>query len=206
MDLKAYLESGLVEAYCLGLLPEAEAQALTRLAQQHPELEAAIHDTLQTLTAYAAEQAPLPDALRPRTLATLAALAEEEHISLDAPPLLHRHSDAARWRAAVAHIPPPEDSDETGMKFHFLKETDSVQLCIAWLNTELVEAEHHPEEFHESFLILEGSCTCQLGDRLLHLRAGDYLDIPPDTPHSIRNTSEPTLGYVKALIQRRKVA
>jgi quercetin dioxygenase-like cupin family protein len=86
-----------------------------------------------------------------------------------------------------------------------LRETEEWQLCVAWLQTDLIEEAHHQNEFQESFLILEGTCECDLGGKIIRLQPGGYLDIPFDTPHVIKVTT-PENGFVKALIQRRKVA
>jgi len=107
------------------------------------------------------------------------------------------------WNECLKGLEP--DKEFGDLKVRFLKETPDYELCLAWLTTELAETEHHAEEFVESFLILEGTCECNIGGQLIYLKTGDYLDIPIDTPHTIRSTSTQT-GYVKALIQRRKPA
>jgi mannose-6-phosphate isomerase-like protein (cupin superfamily) len=123
-------------------------------------------------------------------------------IDIANPPLIHRNSDIADWNEAVAHLKP--DTDHGDIKTSFLVFTDELQLCVAWLSDRLDEDEHHEGDFEESFLILEGSCECNIGGKIFRLKAGDYLDIPFNTPHTITSTSPQ--GYVKAIIQRKKVA
>ncbi len=42
MDIKAYIESGIIESYVLGMADDQERAELERLSQQHPEIRAAI--------------------------------------------------------------------------------------------------------------------------------------------------------------------
>ncbi|WP_298362469.1 cupin domain-containing protein [Runella sp.] len=127
----------------------------------------------------------------------------EEAIQLTKPPLINRHSDIKKWNEALTGIQP--NFEYEGLKVHFLRQTEELQLCVAWLQSDMVEKAHHRDEFQESFLILEGTCDCDLGDRIVSLQPGGYLDIPFDTPHTIKVTS-PENRHVNALIQRRKVA
>ncbi len=201
MDVQAYIESGVVEEYCLGLLSEHQSLEVKRLAALFPKIQQEIKNTEAALCNYA--EVPPRSALKEQIMGTLQNLKLEEEIHLENPPLINRHSDINKWNKALAGIEPTLEYD--GLKVHFLRETDELQLCVAWLHTSLIEQEHHREEFQESFLILEGTCDCDLGGTIVSLQPGGYLDIPFDTPHIIKVTS-PEIGYVKALIQRRKIA
>ena len=50
------------------------------------------------------------------------------------------------------------------------------------------------------------TCECNIGGKMIYLQAGDYLEIPRFTQHTIRNTSAHPQHFVKALVQRRKAA
>lgn len=41
----------------------------------------------------------------------------------------------------------------------------------------------------ETFYVLEGECTWQIGDRQVRATPGSYVFIPPGVPHNIGNTS-----------------
>jgi mannose-6-phosphate isomerase-like protein (cupin superfamily) len=47
-----------------------------------------------------------------------------------------------------------------------------------------------PEEEHdnylESFFILKGRCECTIGENFYKLGAGDFIEIPLNTPHNIK--------------------
>lgn len=69
MNIREYIDNGMVESYVLGLSTPDESEELERLVREHPELEtefAAVERTIQQLLF---EEAVLPPAtLRSRTL------------------------------------------------------------------------------------------------------------------------------------------
>jgi mannose-6-phosphate isomerase-like protein (cupin superfamily) len=197
--MENYSESGIIEAYCLGLLPGVEAAAITLAAEKDVTLQQMILETEAALKNYSdVEGAP---ALKKSILAGIAAIPVSK-IDINNPPLINYQSDADEWNEAIEHIKP--QTDHGNIKTTFLTFTDELQVCVAWLSNRLEEDGHHEDEFEESFLILEGSCECNLDGKIFRLKAGDYLDIPFNTQHTITSTSPQ--GYVKAIIQRRKTA
>lgn len=62
----------------------------------------------------------------------------------------------------------------------------------------------HPSQ-HETYDVLEGEAEFQLGGKTLHVKAGDKVDIPPNTSHTFKNvgagwlkmrdTHEPALSF-----------
>jgi mannose-6-phosphate isomerase-like protein (cupin superfamily) len=198
--MEKYRGSGIIEAYCLGLLSEEEAVALTLAAEKDFQLQLQIAETEQALRSYS--NIDRASAMKNSILSSLSSIPVFTKIDIANPPLIDRNSDIADWNEAVAHIEP--ETDHGDIKTSFLVFTDELQLCVAWLSDRLEEDEHHEDDFEESFLILEGSCECNVGGNIFRLKAGDYLDIPFNTPHTITSTSPQ--GYVKAIIQRRKSA
>lgn len=198
--MENYKESGIIEAYCLGLLPEDEAAAITVAAAKDTLLQQMIMETEEALTHY--RQVNKASALKGSVLARLAAMTADTKIDINDPPLINRNSDIDAWNEAIAHIEP--ETDHGNIKTSFIRYSDELQLCIAWLSERLEEDEHHEDEFEESFLILEGSCECNIGGKIFRLKAGDYLDIPFNTHHTITSTSPQ--GFVKAIIQRKRTA
>jgi mannose-6-phosphate isomerase-like protein (cupin superfamily) len=197
--MENHSESGIIEAYCLGLLSEEEAIALTIAAAHDTALQQQIQKTEEALINYS--HVNRTAALKDTILATLQSM-QVTRIDIANPPLINRNSDIADWNEAVADIEP--ETDHGNIKTTFLTFTDELQLCVAWLYDQLDEGEHHEDEFEESFLILEGSCECNIGGKIYRLKAGDYLDIPFNTNHTIISTSPQ--GYIKAIIQRKKTA
>lgn len=198
--MENYTESGIIEAYCLGLLPENEAAAITLAAAKDPLLQQKIVETEEALKNYG--HVSHASSLKESILDRLSSIPVAAKIDIANPPLINRNSDVDDWNEAIAHIEP--ETDHGNIKTSFITYSDQLQLCIAWLFDRLEEDEHHEDEFEESFLILEGSCECNIGGKIFRLKAGDFLDIPYNTHHTIISTSPQ--GYVKAIIQRRKNA
>lgn len=196
------LQSGLVEAYCLGTLSEKETKTLLEAVGKYPELQEAIDSALAVMERY--PPAPEPRAgLKNKVLDFLDNFLPEETINLASPPLIHLHSDANAWNKALIGVQP--DMEEDGMAARVLKDTEEVVLSVVWLSGAMVEDQHEANDFLESFFILEGACECDFEGKIVRFSAGDYFDIPPNTRHTIKNIS-PNLGYVKGLVQRRKAA
>lgn len=201
-ELNTYIASGIIEAYCLGSLPPAQAAEVAAMAAAHPEVQAEIDRILATLEKYPQSPEPRAD-LKSRVLDFLDAFLKKETVDLQNPPLLHRHSDADAWNAALKNIEP--DIQEPGFAARVLKESDDLILSVVWLSADLVEEPHASDEFQESFFILEGACECDFEGKIVRFSAGDYFDIPPNTRHVIKNISE-GLPYVKGLVQRQRAA
>jgi mannose-6-phosphate isomerase-like protein (cupin superfamily) len=200
--IEKYTAPGILEEYCLGLLPAATAAAITAAIKQYPELLQKIKAIENALLEYSIT-ATVKQPLKEKILASLENLPFENKIDLNNPPAINRNSNLQEWNNALGPMTP--DKDYGNIKVRFIKDTPELQLCIAWLQDTLDEDEHHADEFAESFFILEGSCACNIGGEIIHLKAGDYLDIPFNTHHTIKSTSA-DIGYVKAIIQRKKTA
>lgn len=72
MDIKEYIENGMVESYVLGLSSPDENSEMRKLLQEHPELETEfeeVEDVLHRL--FYADAVPPPVTLRSRTLQPL---------------------------------------------------------------------------------------------------------------------------------------
>ncbi len=46
---------------------------------------------------------------------------------------------------------------------------------------------HFHTRFEDSFFVLDGLLTVQLGDDIVELRSGDFASAPPGVPHSLTN-------------------
>ncbi|MBP6812306.1 MAG: cupin domain-containing protein [Saprospiraceae bacterium] len=203
MDIRAYFDSGIIEEYCLGLLDAEAAAGVEQLSRQYPAIDFEIRQTLETLTRFSTIATPGPQ-LKTKLFHLIEQLKTEQIIDLESLPFIHQYSDVAAWNKVLEGLAP--NFEEDSARYHFLQERPDFQLAVVWLEGQLVEDGHDPAEFEESFLILEGTCECNIGEKVIHLKAGDYLEIPRFTQHTIRNTSVHPQPFVKALVQRRKAA
>jgi hypothetical protein len=53
MDIEKYLDSGIIEDYCLGVLSPEEAKEVAQIAEQFPGVEEAIREIEEVLKKYA---------------------------------------------------------------------------------------------------------------------------------------------------------
>ena len=72
MDIKKYIESGVLEHYLLGLLSEKEAQEVERLASEYPEIRVELNAMEESLEGFAqANSTPMPEGLSDKILKTI---------------------------------------------------------------------------------------------------------------------------------------
>ena len=190
------MESGVIEAHCLGQLDVAEMRELERMSERYPEIRAEITRTDATLR-HLATETPALQARKQNILHTLHQLQMEQAMNLDQLPLLSRHSDHQQWLTVVRALRPTDRMD--GIDFFVLQETPNLVQTLIWMEDALEEDGHDPDNFQESILVLEGECECNLGGEIVRLGAGGYLDIPPNTPHIIKNlhAGRPLLGIMQ---------
>ena len=109
----------------------------------------------------------------------------------------------ADWAQKVAHVPVPEQVADTHLVL--LEEDDDRALFVAWVK-DGVPLEVH-DDLVESYLLLEGSCTCEIhrcDGRLetVHLSAGQYLSVAIGEAHTLVVTSPKP---IKAILQWHKM-
>ncbi|KAA9352764.1 cupin domain-containing protein [Larkinella humicola] len=191
--VQEFINSGILEEYCRGLLLPGEIQEVERMAGLYPAVQQAIDRIARTLTRPIVPE----ERLKNRILNTLDQLGEPPVFDLNHLPLINAYSDAEQWQRTVASIQPTREF--RNLYVHPLQAGSGIEQFLLWVKEDVKPEDHHDER--ESFLILEGECECQIGLETIRLRAGDYVDIPLDTEHTVRVLSpEP----VKAIVQRVK--
>jgi quercetin dioxygenase-like cupin family protein len=133
--------------------------------------------------------------LKNQILDILDNLALEENFDLNNPPLINQYSEMSAWQKATAEILPPAEFDN--IHLHPLREDEKVHQFVAWAKINVPDELHN--DMQESFLILEGSCRCQIGEQFFEYQAGDFFTIPLDTFHNLEVTSPQA---VKVILQR----
>lgn len=151
--------------------------------------------------------APPPD-LRNKVLDKIRLLnqqkSQRQPLNLNNLPFLDESANLLDWQELTSNIQPPEDFEDIYM--HTLEENEERELFVAWVK------EFIPEEVHtdvlESFLILEGSCTCYITgmdgqQRTIRLAEGDFYTMQIGEHHDLQITSSKP---AKAIIQWKKIA
>lgn len=115
---------------------------------------------------------------------------ESGTIDLSNPPLITPESNYLHWQAATSAILPPAAWDEIYM--HPIRSDETVDLFVIYVSHLVPEEVHH--DVLESFLLLEGSCQCNITDeagntRTEYYSAGDYIAFAHGEVHDVRITS-----------------
>lgn len=200
MNINEYIESGIIEDYCLGLLEPAEMQFVATNAQQHSEIKNAIASYEKVLIQYAS--AGITAGYLPKVknsfLQTIEDLEQEAEISAENLPLINKYSEAGQWLKFVKSLLPAKLAKP--FLIHRLPAKDGVEQFVFWTSHNLPHETHDNEQ--ESILLLEGCCRCFIDDKIIELQAGDFLSIPLYKQHNVEILN----GPVMAVIQRVKVA
>lgn len=102
MDVKAYIESGVIESYIMGIADEQEVSELMNLAAQYPEIKQALHEAEASLEAFSlANATPPPSAVKK---AIFEQLSSEFSPIAEAPEETKVVSFNFRWVAVAAVI------------------------------------------------------------------------------------------------------
>lgn len=197
--LSAFLESGLLELYILGACTEEERRQVQRMADENPEVCRELEVMEQAMEHFARTHALEPNNLiKPIVVSTIDYLERMKQGELpSSPPLLSSTtlaSDFASWLNRPDMVLP---ADAGNIHAKIIGYTPKATTAIIWIRHFTDPEVHHDEQ--ESFLILEGTCHCTVGEIVYTLGPGDYFKVPLHQPHHVRVTSaEPC----KAILQR----
>src|SRR4051812_11983159 len=108
MNLQDYINSGILEQYCLGLLDSSEANQVASYCLKYPELRDELNSIEQVFEKMSIESAiePTPE-LRDKILGRLGFVGNEEIDITNLPPT-DAYSNYLSWLAAVEHLLPTE--------------------------------------------------------------------------------------------------
>jgi len=196
MDIQAYIESGILEEYCAGLLSTNEQAKLIKMSMLYPEIKLELNAIELALEQLAALNAIMPVAsLKPQIFKALGFQDDGAKLDLNNLPATNKYSNHYHWLNTLAHLIPEIPAED------FLAEVLRHDEQIAQLL--VITKNDVPEETHgdliESFFILKGKCECTVGDHLYKLSPGDFLEIPLHVEHDIKIVSP----YVVGILQHR---
>ncbi len=196
MNIPDYIESGVLEDYCLGALNQVQMAEVEKYCAEYPELKKELMCLQSGLERYVVEQ-PVwrKAALKDDIWAVLNNVNVEEAAVTGSFPIINKYSDHKNWLKMVNPLLPADFTEGTFMQV--IQHDDSVtqMLVMSYLGQE--EEEH--DDLKECFMILAGECECNIGGNIIPLTAGGFIDIPLHTSHSVRVTS----SYpVTAIMQR----
>lgn len=198
MDLQAYIKSGIIEDYCLGVLGAEDSKKVAQLVLDFPEIKQEVDSFTEALGQYAADTAQFSAAnAKHKIFNTITNLITEETANAQQLPILNKYSEHTNWLKIVKPMLPEKLQKPTLVRS--LRNDDRVSQLLIWTTVDFPEEIHNNEQ--ECFIILEGRCRCQIGDQIIEMGPGDFLEVPMYQHHDV-HMLEPVL----ALVQRIKVA
>lgn len=197
--IKDYIQSGLLELYVLGATTEEENTLIASLAKQYPQIKDEIDSISNALLLTAEACAP---ELNPANKAMLMAKIHfEERIAkgeeIVEAPYLSPNSTIKDFETWLNREDMQLSEYFSDLEAKIISANANATTLIVWLQHG-APSEIHVKEY-EHFLIVEGTCTIQIGEELYPLQPGDYLSIPLHIPHSVTVTSA---AYCKVILQR----
>ena len=192
MDIQAYIQSGILEQYCLDLLNESERAEVLKNCALYPEIKQELINLENTIEKMVKAQAIVPNESLKQKILNKLGFGEE--IDLNNLPVVNAYADYNAWLKAVEHLIPAKPFDDFFIEV-LRQDYKATQMLVV---TKIDVPEETHDNWIESFFILEGQCVCTVGDGTFTLNAGDFLEVPLYTEHDIKITSP----HVVAILQR----
>ncbi len=195
MSIKEIMEGTLLQDYFLGLLKPEEMERINLLASQYPELAKEKKSYETAIEKYALQNAVEPSpAIKYNIMNLINNLVQEEGFDLDNTPVISKYSNYKNWLKIVKPVLP--QIMEGDLFTRVIRQDDKVTQTLIKSKMNYPDEVHG--DLHESFIILEGECECYIGNRVIRLKAGDFIDIPLHENHDVKILST----YVVAIQQR----
>jgi mannose-6-phosphate isomerase-like protein (cupin superfamily) len=197
MDIRRFIESGILEEYCLGLLSAEDAAFVIELTLLYPEVKHELEKIELAMERLAAEEEVKPDpALRNKILSAL--IYSDHPLDINNLPMVNKYSNAEDWFDLLKHLIPAEPPK--GIFMETIRQDNKIAQMF------VVACADVPPETHtdtmESFFILEGECRCTVGEDVVTLGPGGFIEIPLHTLHDVKMLTP----RVIAILQHRFIA
>jgi mannose-6-phosphate isomerase-like protein (cupin superfamily) len=199
MNIREYIDTGILELYCLGALSPQEMEEVQHMMTMHTEVKNEIDSIQAAMETYTQKYAVTPPAHLEHAIGNLLDnLSKEAQMQLADLPLINKFTNYRRWLDFVQDRIP--SSFKEGRYTKVLTSRPSVLQMLIVSATD-IEDEVHTNEL-ESFIILEGQCDCMVGDKVFRMVAGDFMQIPLHEHHEVKILTP----YVVAILQRLTLA
>ena len=205
-DIEKYIASGVLENYCLGLATPEESVELEHNCLQYPTIKKELILLQKDLIGYVRQFSKTPAKNTGQKI-----LNEIEELKLITTSLsenkkrindfiaISEFSNIDKWQKLIGHINPP--TEYKNIYSHEIFNNGVQEQIIVWAKKGILDESH--DNLKERFVVLEGTCTCVVGDEKIYMEPGSFLDIPLHTIHNLRVTSEIP---VKVILTREKLA
>lgn len=187
-NINEYINSGILEKYVLGFTTEEENAEIEKLSREHTIIRTEIDDISEALIRYAQNDVSVNPTIKPMVMAVVdytERLAKGEVPTF--PPVLDEYTTVSDFNQWLEREDLAIPDDFTDFHARIIGMDPEKITAIAWLKYGS-PPETHTDEY-EKFLILEGTCDIQIGEKTVSLVPGDYLAIPLHQTHDVKVTS-----------------
>lgn len=205
-EVQKILDSGLIEAYCLGLATKQDEAQVVDFCKVYPDIRNYLEQTQQAMESVMipfTKKAPqgaihnIRQVILDENKLRNANLSEESML-LQSFISISKYSKLGLWNRLVGGVIPPASYDNIFV--HSLFADDNRELSLIWAK-ELVPNEIHTNE-QESFFLLDGTVDCHIGDEITAMKRGEFMEIPLYSAHHVVVTSD---RPAKAILSRVKL-
>ena len=194
MNLKTYIESGVLELYALALLSESEKVEVEQMLAAYPELGKELDKVQASIEKQAMATAIQPPSyLKKIVLDSIDNLQKEKAMDIDDLPLINKFSVHQNWLNLIGGFGQLDLVD--GRHVKVLRQDDKVTQLLVVSETDIEEEVHQDE--YESFLILKGECRCTVAGEVRLMKAGDFMEIPLYEPHAVELVSPQVMAVLQ---------
>ena len=195
MNIEEYIDSGVLYDYCIDSLSPLQKAEVELMCTLHPEVKNELVQLQNALRKFAEGAAKAPSAEVKQTIwNTLENINKEIAGDLNDLPVINKYSNYTHWKQLVKSVMPENIPTET--LYVPLRDANGVSQALV-ISYDNAEDESH-DDIRESFLLLEGECECCVGDEVVRMQTGGFLELPLHTNHNIKLLSP----YVVAVFQR----
>lgn len=200
MNATEFIQSGIIETYCLGFTSNEENILVEKMAAEHKEVKNEIERVRTSFKEFLVRRKiqPSPSVKKSvmKNIYSQQATANKEWV-----PLMNEEVDFKRFYEAVEAnklVAPVDFYDNLFVQQ--LPCTNEVINFAVW-----AKAGHEKEvhfDYNEFIAILEGSCNMLMEGKIIAYQKGEVITIPPGIPHQAIVTSEQPMF---ALVQRQLI-
>ena len=195
MNISEYIHSGILQEYCLGLLSEKEMKEIREMAGLHPEIASELAANEEAIKEFSvAHSYTPPKSLKKEIWQVIENLESEKNFTTDKTPIINQYSDYKKWLKAVSPLLPGEI--EGNVFARVIRNDGKVTQTLIKSKVDYPDEVH--EDVYESFIVLEGECECYIGEDIIKLGPGGFINIPLHEHHDVKVLSP----YVIAVQQR----
>src|SRR5271156_6426890 len=109
MNIEDYIESGILQDYCLGILSEEERAWVEEMCAKYPKIKEELTEIQQALEKYSTTSALAPGSeLQNNIWGALENINKERHGDLNDLPVINKYSNYNHWKRIVLPLIPED--------------------------------------------------------------------------------------------------